>query len=125
MPTARVYRAGTARIATIEIELPHASHTTDDMTCPICAESFCARETCGRSPTALKCCDQPVCCTCIARVSKRCTCTSNCAAVIAYCPYCREISPVTSLDIFLGVKGGVCKECTDDASSCDAMSVAG
>lgn len=76
----------------------------DDVTCYICANSFCAAEACCRSLTHLGCCTQSICCGCLLKSSKRCGCKDDCDAVISLCPFCREVSPVETLDVFLGHK---------------------
>ena len=45
-------------------------------------------------------------------MAKQCTCSDECRAVIAFCPYCREISPVTPLDLLKG-SASVCTLCSD------------
>ena len=82
----------------------------DDVTCYICANSFCDEEECRRSMTHLGCCTQAICCGCLLKSSKRCTCKEDCDAVISLCPFCREVSAVDALDVFLGQKA-VCKAC--------------
>lgn len=82
----------------------------DEVTCYICANSFCAEEECLRSMTHLGCCTQAICCGCLLKSSKRCTCKEDCDAVISLCPFCREVSPVEALDVFLGQKPA-CKAC--------------
>ena len=82
----------------------------DDETCYICANSFCEQEECVRSMTHLGCCTQTICCGCLLKSSKRCTCKEDCDAVISLCPFCREVSAVEALDIFLGQKPA-CKAC--------------
>lgn len=82
----------------------------DDETCYICANSFCAEEECGRALTHLGCCTQAICCGCLLKSSKRCMCKDDCDAVISLCPFCREVSPVEALDIFLGGKAA-CAAC--------------
>ncbi len=70
--------------------------------CYICANDFCGEDACGRSLTHLKCCTQTMCCGFLAKLVKRCRCSDDCDAAIALCPFCREVSPVTVLDLFLG-----------------------
>lgn len=78
--------------------------------CYICANEFCADDDCARSMTHLACCTQAVCCGCLAKMIKRCRCAEECEAVIALCPFCREVSPVSVLDVHLG-HAKVCKSC--------------
>lgn len=84
----------------------------DDETCYICANSFCAPEECSRTQTHLACCTQAICCGCLLKSSKRCGCKEDCDAVISLCPFCREVSPVEALDVFLGSRP-TCKRCKD------------
>ena len=93
------------------IELSIHSIDESDETCYICAHRFCTEAQCCRTLTHLKCCTQPICCACTVKIAKRCTCADECAAVIAYCPYCRMISPVLAIDIFLGACVKQCKMC--------------
>ena len=82
----------------------------DDLTCYICANSFCDSEVCCRALTHLGCCTQAICCGCLLKSCKRCGCKDECDAVISLCPFCREVSPVDALDVFLGTKPP-CAEC--------------
>ena len=82
----------------------------DEVTCYICANSFCDEEECQRAMTHLGCCTQAICCGCLVKSSKRCTCKEDCDAVISLCPFCREVSAVEALDVFLGHKPP-CKAC--------------
>jgi hypothetical protein len=62
----------------------------------------------------LKCCENPMCCKCACELAKRCTCSDDCEAVIVYCPFCRELSSLDCLDIFLGMNPKIatpCKTC--------------
>lgn len=111
----RADRSGTV----IELSIPmrivnrgrdREEEEADDDTCYICANSFCAEEECARSMTHLGCCTQTICCGCLLKSSKRCTCKEDCDAVISLCPFCREVSAVEALDIFLGQKVA-CKAC--------------
>lgn len=110
----RTDRAGTV----IELSIPmrivnrgrDREEEDDDVTCYICANSFCDEEECVRSMTHLGCCTQAICCGCLLKSSKRCTCKEDCDAVISLCPFCREVSAVEALDIFLGTKVA-CKAC--------------
>ena len=43
-----------------------------------------------------------MCATCLLKVCKQCHCDDQCQAVVGFCPYCRDISPVHALDIFKG-----------------------
>lgn len=111
----RADRSGTV----IELSIPmrivnrgrdRAEEPEDDESCYICANSFCEHEECVRAMTHLGCCTQTICCGCLLKSSKRCTCKEDCDAVISLCPFCREVSAVEALDIFLGQKP-VCKAC--------------
>jgi hypothetical protein len=89
----------------------------EDLTCYICANTFCAEDECSRSLTHMGCCTQPICCGCVLRSAKRCRCKEDCDAVVSLCPFCREVSPVDALETFLGSRP-VCTRCakTDDKS---------
>lgn len=84
-----------------------------DLSCHICANSFCEDDECCRSMTHLACCTQALCTACLVKSSMRCTCKEDCDAVISMCPFCRQVSPVEVLDMFLGGKP-VCKRCVED-----------
>lgn len=110
MTRARVIRGD--RSDSLQIVIPMMP-TFTDLDCHICSMPFCSScsDSCLRSVTTMACCDQPVCAECLAKVSKRCTCQDDCDKIIAYCPYCREISPVTAADLFAGLRGKCCKAC--------------
>lgn len=74
----------------------------EDVSCYICANAVCVADECCRTLTHLGCCTQTICCGCLLKSSKRCTCKEECDAVISLCPFCREVSPVEALDVFLG-----------------------
>ena len=114
----RVRISGDATI--IELAIPvhgFGGSGGEDATCHICRHSFCHREECCRAPTHLACCTQGICTSCVARLAKRCRCSDTCGAVVAMCPYCREMSPIPALDLY---RGSVLKECR----SCAAASAA-
>lgn len=134
MPAPRRQVRTTAGATIIELSIPvrrrrrlvsDASDTSDadtdtdddeEMTCYICANSFCDDETsCCRALTHLGCCTQAICCGCLLKSCKRCTCKDECDAVISLCPFCREVSSVDALDVFLGSKGAcaACKAADD------------
>lgn len=124
----RADRSGTV----IELSIPmrivnrgrDREEEADEDTCYICADSFCEREECARSMTHLGCCTQAICCGCLLKSSKRCTCKEDCDAVISLCPFCREVSAVEALDVFLGQKAA-CKACArSDARAASARPVA-
>lgn len=98
-----------------------ADPDADDVSCYICANAFCAAEQCCRTQTHLGCCTQAICCGCLFKSSKRCTCKDDCDAVISLCPFCREVSSVEALDIFLGCKDP-CAACLKADESCPAPS---
>lgn len=96
-----------------------AEDSGDEVVCYICANSFCGAEECQRTQTHLGCCTQAICCACLLKSSKRCTCKDDCDAVISLCPFCREVSSVEALDIFLGSKPpcASCRKGDDPAPS--------
>lgn len=117
MQSARM-RASAAGATIIEVSIPLRTVSSteesldedDDVVCYICANSFCAADQCSRSMTHLACCTQSICCGCLLKSCKRCGCKDDCDAVISLCPFCREVSPVEALDVFLGSKEA-CNEC--------------
>lgn len=102
--------------AVIEVSIPlnlsrgSVAHSDDDDSCFICAHAFCDDDMCTRAMTNLRCCSQLLCCGCVVKVARRCKCTDDCEAVIAVCPFCREIVPIGALEVFLATKAP-CKEC--------------
>ena len=103
------------RTVELEFTIPFSDGSEDsddaEMTCYICANGFCGSGACSRTSTSLKCCTQPICCACVAKTAKRCGCADDCEQIVAHCPFCRDISPLTSKDVFLGLKAIVCKGC--------------
>lgn len=97
--------------AVLEVELPTI---TDDINieCPICYHGFCSDDKCCRTQTNLECCDGEICCGCLFKLVRRCTCMDDCSQVITFCTYCRGLSPVTALDVLLGTRE-VCDLCLD------------
>ena len=89
--------------AVIEVSIPLSlarrgeDSDDDDEACVICAQDFCAQDACVHCMTYLKCCSQAICCGCAVTVSKKCTCEDECEAVIAICPFCREMAPLKAL----------------------------
>lgn len=111
----------TTRSGVIELSIPMrlvrnsvaASSDDDDsgdLTCYICANTFCDDDECCRSMTHLECCTQSICCGCLLKQTFRCGCKEDCDAVVSLCPFCREVSPVERLDVFLGTKSP-CADC--------------
>lgn len=96
----------------------------DPGSCYICANDFCEDEECCRSLTHLGCCTQALCCGCLVKNCTQCTCRDDCVEVVSYCPFCRRISPVDTLEVFLGYKKacGPCvkrdEKAADTATSC-------
>lgn len=140
MPPVQQTTSATARNgnAVIELSIPmrlvnrrhrggadsDSDDSDDDLACYICANCFCDDEACQRSMTHLGCCTQAICCGCLLKSSKRCTCKEDCDAVISLCPFCREVSAVEALDVFLGQKAA-CKACArSDARAASARPVA-
>jgi hypothetical protein len=96
----------------------------EDLTCYICANTYCGDDECARAMTHLACCTQSICCGCLLKGSKRCTCKDECDAVVSLCPFCREVSPVEALDLFLATKAP-CTACAKaDAATTPAPSAA-
>lgn len=87
---------------TTVIELAIQQHDDPAKTCHICANSLCRRGDCCRAGVHLACCTQILCAKCLLKICKRCRCDDQCVAVIGFCPYCRDISPVNALDLFKG-----------------------
>ena len=103
--------------AVIEVSIPlsvarggSAESDDEDDACFICAQGFCREDACLRSSTHLSCCSQNICCGCTVKLAKRCKCTDDCEAIIAFCPFCREMVSVSSLELFSGIQA-VCKCC--------------
>lgn len=135
MPRARVFRGlsgpsststtTTTSTSSLQITIPVSTlalrTSREELECHICSSKFCpdAYGTCVRASTHLDCCEQPICVGCLAKMSKRCTCKDECDVIIAFCPYCREISPVSAVDIFSGLKTTLCPGCLEDDNEDD------
>jgi hypothetical protein len=103
----RVRVSSDATAAIIEVSIPMRDVCSS---CHICTNEFCDDDECCRTGVHLQCCTQLLCCKCLVRMCKRCRCTPECKAVVAFCPYCRESVGVPVLDIFRGA--------TEECSSC-------
>lgn len=82
--------------------------------CFICAHPFCADDKCARSLMHARCCSQPACCGCMVKLARACTCSEDCEAVVALCPFCREIVPLNVLEVFHGTRAE-CAACRGPA----------
>lgn len=105
MPRNRVRVAGDTTIIELAVPINLSGEGGSSLgfhSCHICAHTFCADDDCCRHPTHLTCCTQVICTKCVSKLAKRCRCSDTCAAIIALCPYCREISPLTPLDLYKG-----------------------
>lgn len=107
----RVRVPGVIGDATV-IELAIPMLDTGATQCHICTSGFCPSHECEKSATHLGCCTQTICTGCLVKMCKRCRCADDCAMIVAFCPYCREVSPVPSLDIFRGTRTP-CSGCSD------------
>jgi hypothetical protein len=110
----------------IELSIPLDRHSlfsshsaTNDVTCHICTSSFCKaplrNKMCCRTSTHLKCCTQALCCQCLSKLAKRCTCKTSCPEIIAFCPFCREISPLSKEELYRGSRE-LCSSCKNDTA---------
>lgn len=104
----------------IELTIPLAQTTgqySGDGDCHICASRYCKNlsDPCCRVSTHLKCCTQRLCTMCLVKMAKKCSCKLTCNEVIAFCPFCREISGISKEELFRGSREvcGACKEKTD------------
>lgn len=100
----------------------------EDVTCTICRESLCPSFTCGRSQMQLKCCDGPMCCKCACELAKRCTCDDECENIIVFCPYCRNVSKLDPMDLFLGMNSKIktpCKTCESMENADEVIVIGG
>jgi hypothetical protein len=58
------------------------------------------------------CCSQTMCCGCLTKLAIPCPCNDGeCGAVIAICPFCRGITSMGAIDIYLGGCTDVCTTC--------------
>jgi hypothetical protein len=82
--------------------------------CHICASTFCKNFTdpCCHVSTHLKCCTQRLCTHCLVKMAKKCTCKLSCNEVIAFCPFCREISGISKEELYRGSRQ-MCRLCKD------------
>ena len=117
----RTRRHGESRMTQtthFQIEIPLQNIHEQELDCSICRNSFCLERKCGRTLARLECCENPICCRCLYKLASKCTCDRLCDKVISYCPYCRCVSPLRAIDIFLGTPSK--RKC----SSCDARDAA-
>jgi hypothetical protein len=112
MPSVARQRSVTLSIPMRIVETAAESRdgSDDEEACYICTNEFCDDDDCCRSLTHLACCTQTICCACLLKSAKQCKCKDDCDAVISLCPFCREVSAVDALDIFLATKPP-CKDC--------------
>lgn len=90
----------TSETAIIEVSIP--MHYLDDEgsdECGICYSQCCSKECC-RYETQTTCCDQTVCSECLTKLCIRCRCTESCEQIICICPFCRDMSIVSSVSLF-------------------------
>lgn len=99
----------------IEVIVPLKTLDMAD-TCSICSARYCFHDDrCSKTATVLSCCQQSLCSGCLTKLSRRCRCTLDCTAIIAHCPFCRDIASISAMDMFLGSSSGEgCCECADD-----------
>jgi len=107
----------------IELTIPMTQNMTEFSPggeCHICASAFCKNFTdpCCRGSTHLKCCTQRLCTMCLVKMAKKCTCKLSCNEVIAFCPFCREISGISKEELFRGSRQ-VCQKCQEQTTSGD------
>jgi hypothetical protein len=115
----------------IELSIPlHDRHilssvTGNDVTCHICTSTFCKaplrNKMCCRTSTHLKCCTQALCCSCLTKLAKRCTCKHSCTEIIAFCPFCREISPLSKEELYRGSRD-LCTSCKNPPPDAEVTS---
>ena len=94
----------------IELSIPMESDIDE---CYICANSFCDAERCVRTMTHLECCTQAICCGCLVKLAKPCGCREDCREIIGFCPFCRDISPLSVRDMYFGYMQP-CANCVDN-----------
>ena len=113
----RIQRNQSAAVieVSIPLQLSRATDDDEDVVCFICAHSYCSEDACARTLTHVKCCSQAVCCGCAVKLARRCKCTDDCEAIIAICPFCREMAALDTLEVFLGGRPP-CKACVKDAT---------
>lgn len=97
----------------IELEIPLEITSHHGLSCTVCCNNFCCTQSCPHSMTRVSCCQAPICCKCLLKLAKRCTCTSDCEQVVAHCPFCRGICSLRSLDMFLGYCRKKCRTCSE------------
>lgn len=101
--------------AIIEVTIPmHCLDSDDDLEeCGICYTMCCSKE-CSMYEQQTACCDQTICSGCLVKMCIRCRCTSNCEQIICICPFCRDMTVVTSVALFHARKD-VCADCKQSA----------
>lgn len=101
IPNARITSTTIDNIIRLDIPLSMAQRQ-DCFECQICRERFCSSGKCGRTLVRLTCCTSPICAKCVFKQATRCTCKESCDQVVTWCAFCRSLSPLTTLDVFLG-----------------------
>lgn len=72
--------------------------------CPICCKKACLAEQCKASIVTTMCCNQAICCECVMVNAMRCKCCCDCQQVIVICPFCRQVTPLSAVALFLASK---------------------
>ena len=85
--------------------------------CGICHQPFCrlsdSDDACCRTMTKVSCCQHPICCRCLHKISILFTCERGYKSVVCTCPFCRRLARVGASDAFLGVSTKKCKSCSE------------
>lgn len=100
----------TNETAIIEVSIPmHYLEDEGSEECGICYSQTCINE-CSRYEQHTTCCSQSVCSECLAKICIRCRCTETCEQIICICPFCRDMSHVSSVALF-NARRTVCSSC--------------
>ena len=87
--------------------------------CGVCHNSFCAMsdtdDACCRCSSRTSCCQNPVCCHCLVKMSLLFTDERGFKSIICKCPFCRRMCRLSASDSFLGVNKKKCASCEEAA----------
>ena len=79
--------------------------------CQVCANDFCAQACCQHTKTHMTCCGKPLCMGCLSKMCCMCRCQPDCEKVISVCCFCKQVSPVSAMEMFFGLKRVKCTDC--------------
>lgn len=97
----------------IHVQIPVDMGGCVDNQCKVCANTFCSMRACKHARTYMSCCGKAICMGCLSKWCSQCTCDRDCEQIVSVCCFCRQISPLTAMELFYGLKHQTCKECSE------------